>query len=121
MSEVLIPAETLKPMVEDALSDLKARETVSIDVRGRTPVTDWIIVTTGTSNRHVQSIAQHLVETAKAEGHRPMGVEGGPDSDWVLVDLGDAVVHVMTEESRAFYRLERMWEMDEACESISSS
>lgn len=121
MSDVVMPLDGLKALVCETLEDGKARDTVVIDVRGRTPVTDLIVVTTGTSRRHVQSVAGNLVEAIKSRGVQPLGVEGATECDWVLVDLGDAVVHVMTEESREFYRLERMWEMDEPCASVSSS
>ncbi len=113
--------EELEQLVRDALDQIKAQETVVIDVRGRTPMTDLVVVTTGTSQRHVQAVARNLVDTAKERGVRPFGVEGEePGSNWVLIDLGDAVVHVMTAESRDFYRLERIWEMEEACASSSS-
>ncbi len=120
MNDTETPPPVLEALVRNTLEDMKARETVFIDVRGRTPVTDVVVVTTGTSRRHVQAIARVLVETAKAEGMPPLGVEGEQGSDWVLVDLGDVVVHVMTAESREFYRLERLWQMDEPCASISS-
>ncbi|MFP4648672.1 MAG: ribosome silencing factor [Halorhodospira sp.] len=113
--------EELEQLVREALDEIKAQETVVIDVRGHTPVTDRIVVTTGTSRRHVQAVARNVLDSAKAAGVAPIGVEGDePGSDWVLIDLGDAVVHVMTAESRDFYRLERMWEMEEACAYTSS-
>ncbi|ABM62904.1 ribosome silencing factor [Halorhodospira halophila] len=113
--------EELEQRIRESLDAIKAQDTVAIDVRGRTPVTDLIVVTTGTSRRHVHAVARNLVDEAKAVGLPPLGVEGDePNSEWVLIDLGDAVVHVMTQESRDFYRLERMWEMDEACASTSS-
>ncbi|MBK5936690.1 MAG: ribosome silencing factor [Halorhodospira halophila] len=113
--------EELEQRIRESLDGIKALDTVAIDVRGRTPVTDLIVVTTGTSRRHVHAVARSLVDDAKASGLTPLGVEGDePNSEWVLIDLGDAVVHVMTRESRDFYRLERMWEMDEACASTSS-
>ncbi len=120
MNDTVISPPALEALVRETLEDIKAQDTVFIDVRGRTPVTDLVVVTTGTSRRHVQAIARILVETAKGEGVSPVGVEGEQGSDWVLVDLGDVVVHVMTAESREFYRLERLWQMDEPCASNSS-
>lgn len=111
----------LEQLVREALDEIKAEDTVVLDVEGRTPVTDRIVVTTGNSKRHVQAVARNVVDTARARGVRPLGVEGEDTAaDWVLIDLGDAVVHVMTAESRDFYRLERMWEMDDKCASTSS-
>ncbi len=114
-------AQELEELVREALDEIKAQDTVVIDVEGRTPVTDRIVVTTGNSRRHVQAVAHNVIDTARDRGMPPLGIEGAePATDWVLIDLGDAVVHVMTAESRDFYRLERMWEMDDPCASTSS-
>ena len=95
--------------VTTALDDLKARETREIDVRGKTSVTDLIVITSGTSPRHVRSIADEVVRAAKKAGLPPIGVEGEREAEWVLVDLGDIVVHVMLPRTREFYGLERLW------------
>ena len=95
--------------VTTALDDLKARETREIDVRGKTSVTDLIVITSGTSTRHVRSIADEVVRAAKKAGLPPIGVEGEREAEWVLVDLGDIVVHVMLPRIREFYGLERLW------------
>ncbi|WP_422209900.1 ribosome silencing factor [Dokdonella sp.] len=95
--------------VTTALDDLKARETREIDVRGKTSVTDLIVITSGTSTRHVRSIADEVVRAAKKAGLPPIGVEGEREAEWVLVDLGDIVVHVMLPRTREFYGLERLW------------
>ena len=95
--------------VTTALEDLKARETREIDVRGKTSVTDLIVITSGTSTRHVRSIADEVVRAAKKAGLPPIGVEVDREAEWVLVDLGDIVVHVMLPRTREFYGLERLW------------
>ncbi len=99
----------LRGVVINALEDLKARETSEIDVRGKTSVTDLIVITSGTSTRHVRSIADEVVRAAKKAGLPPIGVEGEREAEWVLVDLGDIVVHVMLPRTREFYGLERLW------------
>ena len=101
--------ETLKTLAVDALEELKARDITHLEVAKLTDVTDLMIIATGTSTRHVSALAQNLVEKAKEQGLQPRGVEGGANADWVLVDLGDLVVHVMLPEARALYDLERLW------------
>ena len=95
--------------VRAALEELKARESVEIDVRGKTSVCDYLVVASGTSSRHVKSIADEVVKHAKRLGVQPLGVEGEREAEWVLVDLGDVVVHVMLPRVREFYALERLW------------
>jgi ribosome silencing factor RsfS/YbeB/iojap len=99
----------LHAVVTGALEDLKARDIVEIDVRDRTSVTDLLIVASGTSTRHVKSIADEVAKVAKSIGLPPLGVEGQREAEWVLVDLGDIVVHVMLPRTREFYGLERLW------------
>lgn len=101
--------ETLKTLAVDALEELKARDISHLDVAKLTDVTDLMIIASGTSTRHISALAQNLVEKAKEQGLQPRGVEGGANADWVLVDLGDVVVHVMLPEARALYDLERLW------------
>lgn len=102
-------SEALLGVVRNALEELKAKEPVEIDVRGRTSVTDFMVITSGTSTRHVKSIADEVVRHTKALGVMPLGVEGEREAEWVLVDLGDVVVHVMLPRVREFYALERLW------------
>lgn len=92
------------------LDDAKAKDITVLDVRGLTSITDTMVVCTGTSNRHLQSIASKLAESAKEVGNPPLSVEGEPGSDWILVDLGDAIVHVMLKEARGFYNIEQLWQ-----------
>ncbi|MEX0731560.1 MAG: ribosome silencing factor [Aquisalimonadaceae bacterium] len=100
-------------MVLEAVDDLKALEPVVLDVRGKTGITDLMIVVTGNSARHVRSIADNVVEKARARGLRALGKEGTEAAEWVLVDLGDVVVHVMQPKVRELYRLERIWGIEE--------
>jgi ribosome-associated protein len=101
----------LKAVVISALDDMKALEIKVLDVRGLTDVADTMIIASGTSDRHVRSVAQKLVEKTKAAGFRPHGVEGQQDSDWVLIDLNEMIVHVMLPRVREFYGLEKLWDM----------
>ena len=95
-----------------ALEELKARDVCVIDVRGRTSIADLLVITSGTSSRHVKSIADEVVKFAKNAGVLPLGVEGQQGAEWVLVDLGDIIVHVMLPRIREFYGLERLWSVD---------
>ncbi len=101
--------DELKALAVAALEELKGRDIVALDVRPLTGVTDQMIFCTGTSGRHVKSLADNVEERAREAGLRPIGVEGKDDAEWVLVDFGDVVLHVMQAEARAFYDLERLW------------
>jgi len=102
-------AQDLMDLVTRALDDLKGVNQVSLDVRELSNVMDYLIICSGTSSRHVKSLADNVSRMAKAAGHMPMGVEGEDAGEWVLVDLGDVVVHVMQPATRDFYDLERLW------------
>lgn len=101
--------ERLRLEVRRALEELKAKDTVELDVRGKTSIADYIVVSSGTSTRHVKSIADEVIKYAKKAGMQPLGVEGQREAEWVLVDLGDIIVHVMLPRVREFYGLERLW------------
>jgi len=102
-------ADALLRTVHAAVEELKARDVVEIDVRGKSSVTDFMVIASGTSTRHVKSIADEVVRHAKRLDCMPLGVEGEREAEWVLVDLGDVVVHVMLPRVREFYALERLW------------
>ena len=102
---------SLKTVVIDALADMKALEVKVLDVRGLTDIADFMVIASGTSDRHVRSVAQRVVEKTKQAGFRPHGVEGQQDSDWVLIDLNEMIVHVMLPRVREFYGLEKLWDM----------
>jgi ribosome silencing factor RsfS/YbeB/iojap len=101
----------LKAVILRALDDMKAWEIKVLDVRGVTDVADTMVIASGTSDRHVRAVAQKLVEQAKAAGFRPQGIEGQQESDWILIDLNEIVVHVMLPRVREFYGLEKLWDM----------
>jgi ribosome-associated protein len=101
----------LVKVVRSALDDIKAVNVTVLDVRKLTDIADTLIIASGTSDRHVRSIAERVVEFAKKAGYRPMGIEGERDGEWVLVDLQDVIVHIMLPRVREFYRLESLWDM----------
>src|SRR5688572_28151794 len=101
--------DVLLKTVHAAVEELKAKDVVEIDVRGKSSVTDYMVIASGTSTRHVKSIADEVVKFAKNLDVMPLGVEGEREAEWVLVDLGDVVVHVMLPRVREFYALERLW------------
>ncbi len=99
----------LKNFVVDKIDDMKGRDIIELDVQGKSSITDLLIICSGNSKRHVMSIADNLVVEAKQAGHIPLSVEGKDTGEWVLVDLGDIIVHVMQDETRDFYQLEKLW------------
>lgn len=102
-------SEQLKELVVESLDDLKGINIVSLDVSELTDVMDYLVIASGSSNRHVRALAGNVTDDAKKQGMRPIGVEGENGSEWVLVDFGDVVVHVMLPATRDFYDLERLW------------
>jgi ribosome-associated protein len=110
---VRVDADDLKRVVLEVLDDMKAQDVRVLDVRRLTDVTDAMIIASGTSDRHVKSMADRIRDRVKeALDLRPIGVEGEREADWILIDLGDVVVHLMRPETREYYDLERLWNRD---------
>lgn len=107
-------SEKLSQLAVDALEEVKGNDIVRLDVRDLTTVTDYMVVASGTSNRHVKALADAVAEKSRAAGHRPAGIEGESGSEWVLLDLGDTLVHVMLPRVREFYNLEKLWSLSPA-------
>lgn len=95
--------------IREALEHLKAQDIIELDVRDKTSVTDWMVIASGTSTRHVSAIAEEVLRRARDINTPPIGVEGEREGEWVLVDLGDAIVHIMLPRMRDLYMLERLW------------
>lgn len=113
-------SEQLSELVVDALEELKGKDITRLDVRDLTTVTDYMVVASGTSNRHVKALAEAVAEKAKEAGHRPAGIEGEEGGEWVLLDLGDTLVHVMLPRIREFYNLEKLWSVRPATERTAT-
>jgi ribosome-associated protein len=116
-----VSTATLRKSVIDALEDLKAKDIREIDVRGKTSIADLLVIASGTSARHVKSIADEVVKFAKQAGVMPLGVEGEQEAEWVLVDLGDVIVHVMLPRIREFYGLERLWTVGDREQDVDAA
>ena len=101
--------QQLKAFVIDKIEDLKGRDIIDLDVAEKSTMTETMLICSGNSKRHVVSIAENVVVQAKQAGLKPLGIEGKELGDWVLVDLGDVVLHVMQDEARDFYQLEKLW------------
>jgi len=102
-------AKKTQQWIQNALEDAKTQNIAVLDVRKISDFTDYMVIATGTSNRHVQSSADKVAETLRDHGVRPVGIEGKQLGDWVLIDFGDVVVHIMREQTRDFYNLEKLW------------
>jgi len=109
-------SEQLRTLVVAALDDIKAQNVTTLDVRDMTTVTDYMIIASGTSSRHVQALVDNVAERATRAGHKPIGVEGEENGEWVLLDLQDALVHVMLPKVREFYNLEKLWSLGPAAD-----
>jgi ribosome-associated protein len=106
-----VQSRQLAALAEAALDEVKARDVRVIDVRKLTTLADYMIIATGTSDRHVRSLAERVVEQAASAGCKPLGVEGQEAGEWILVDLQDVIVHVMLGKIRDLYKLENLWDM----------
>ncbi len=105
-------AEALKKLVIGALEEIKGQDIVCLDVKHLTSVADYMIVVTGTSNRHLKSLAEEVSKQAKEAGHPVLGREGeDQQAEWILLDLGDIIVHIMLAPTRKLYDLEALWSM----------
>ncbi len=110
----------LRDFVITVLEDMKGNQIEVIDLTDRNSFTDFLVIVSGTSTRQVKAMAERVVERAKQEGIRPMGIEGEREGEWVLVDLCDVVVHVMLPQTRAFYNLEKLWSVPPTTRSNAS-
>jgi ribosome-associated protein len=104
--------EQLLKLVQDELDERKGQQITTLDVRNKTSFTDYMVLVTGTSNRHLMSMCENISEKVKENAFQPLGLEGDASSDWVLLDLGDVIVHAMTAQAREFYQLEKLWSVD---------
>jgi ribosome-associated protein len=110
----------VKQVVIDALEDVKGNEVTCIDVTQQTDITDYMIIVSGTSNRHVKALSRCVIDDAKSAGFVPIGVEGLEEGEWVLVDLADVVVHIMLPKVRDFYDIERLWTLQPTSDEEST-
>lgn len=101
--------DQFKAFILDKIDDMKARDVIELDVKGKSTVTDTMIICSGNSKRHVSAIAEHVQLEAKQGGHTPLSIEGKETGEWVLVDLGEIIVHIMQDQARDFYQLEKLW------------
>lgn len=106
-----LSSDKLADIVNTALDDMKAQDIKQFPVSHLTSITDFMLIASGRSDRHARAIARAVVESSAAAGYKPLGVEGEDSGEWILVDLGDVVVHVMIPRAREFYNLEKLWDM----------
>lgn len=102
-------AKALSDHILDVLDENSAQDTIEIDLRGKSSVADYMIVTSGRSNRHVGALADYVQKSLKERGHKSLGIEGQEANDWVLIDVGDVILHIFRPEVRVFYNLEKIW------------
>lgn len=113
--------DELREVVVDALEELKAVDLKVLDVRRIASFTDLMVIASGTSDRHTKALADRLLEQCRQAGVRPLGVEGEREAEWILVDLGDIVVHIMRPQIRDFYNLEKLWSVGERAGNRSAA
>jgi ribosome-associated protein len=114
---VEVPNVQMIDIVLQSLDDAKAEATVAIDITGKSPLSDHMVVTSGRSNRHVGAVADQLIKALRENGFHKPRIEGMPHCDWVLVDAGDVIVHIFRPEVREFYNIEKMWQADFAADA----
>ena len=101
----------LANLILDVLDEHSAQEIIEIDIRGKSSISDYMIVASGRSNRHVGALSDYLIKSLKNTGKKNIGIEGLKSCDWVLIDVGDVIVHLFRPEVRAFYNIEKIWSM----------
>jgi len=119
--KISVSGEELVELAKAALEDVKAQDILVIDVKDKHSLTDYMVIATGTSNRQINAMLDKVRENVKAKGAQPLGEEGKGESDWVLLDLGDVIVHMMTAAARQFYDLERLWQGAEQSRAASGA
>ncbi len=116
----MAPRTPLETLLLDRLDDEKAQDIVFIDLAGQSSVADGLIIASGRSQRHVGAMADHLLRTLKDQGYGRARVEGMPGCDWVLIDVGDVIVHLFRPEVRGFYNIEKIWSVDSGHRGVSA-
>ncbi len=101
--------QEIRNFLANKIDDMKAEDIVTLDVQGKSSVTDYMVICTGNSKRHVASIAEHVASEAKKAGLEPLGIDGAQEGEWVVVDMGSTMIHVMQEDQRELYQLEKLW------------
>jgi ribosome-associated protein len=107
-----LQSEALSTFVAEKLDDMKGRDIITIDISGKADFADYMVICSGNSNRHVKSLANSVATECRASGVEPLGVEGNDIGEWSLVDLGDVVVHIMIDDARDRFQLEKLWEKE---------
>ena len=105
-------SDKLLKIVLNELDERKGLNIATLDLSEKTSFTDYMVIVTGTSNRHLMSLCEHVAAKVEENGIQPLGLEGGPSADWVLLDLGDVIVQAMTAQARDYYQLEKLWSVD---------
>jgi ribosome-associated protein len=112
-------AAALLATVQSSLADAKAEDIVAVDLGGKSPIADHMVIASGRSSRHVSAVADKLLQTLKAEAAGPIRIEGLAQADWVLIDAGDVIVHIFRPEVRSFYNLEKLWSSEAPVERVA--
>jgi ribosome-associated protein len=112
-------AAALLATVQSSLADAKAEDIVAVDLGGKSPIADHMVIASGRSNRHVSAVADKLLQTLKAQASGPIRIEGLAQADWVLIDAGDVIVHIFRPEVRSFYNLEKLWSSEAPVERVA--